>query len=80
MLLKCFSLALNVNPLGNSNLGKRWKVFPSQINSIGKNWLSYVISNVTVTAFFYADPLIATCLDPLCAIVWLNTGQYFKGV
>ena len=74
MLLKCFSLALKENTLGNSNLGKLWR---SHHRSTGKNWLSYVIPNVTM-AFLYVDPSIATCLDRFCAIVWLDTSAYFK--
>ena len=32
VLLKCFSFALKENALGNSNLGKVWRVFPTWIN------------------------------------------------
>ena len=39
VLLKCFSFALNENALGNSNPGKLWRVFPTEINCISKNWL-----------------------------------------
>ena len=62
LLLECLSFALNKNEnaLGNSNLKKFWRVFPPQINCIGKNWLSYVIPNIAVTTLLYVDPSIVT--------------------